>query len=76
LSNWNARRISQVLLRLFKNRLFMTFYVLIYLSAGLAIAYLWQVRIIFKILAIIILMVFAPNMQDLKDAWRGNNRVR
>jgi hypothetical protein len=65
---------SGVVQRLFKNRLFMTFYVLIYLATGLAIAYLWHVREIFKIPVIIILIVFAPDVRDVIAAWRGRTR--
>lgn len=54
----------------------MTFYVLIYLSTGLAIAYLWHVREILKILMIIILIIFAPDVRDVIDAWRGRTRSR
>jgi hypothetical protein len=69
-------RISAVLMRLYKNPLFMTLYVLVYLAIGLAIAYLWHVREIFKILAIIILIALAPDLKDLADSWRRRTRGR
>jgi hypothetical protein len=71
LNNLAAMRNRGVITRLFNNPFFATFYVLVYLWTCYAVAFLWHVRGIFKIMVGIVLVLISPDLQDLVDIWRG-----
>jgi hypothetical protein len=68
-------RIREVITRLYQNPLALSCYVIFYLFVVFAITYLWHVRMVFKVVAIVVWMFFCPDLEDLVTAWRTWRRA-
>jgi hypothetical protein len=53
----------------YRNPFGLAIFTILYFACGLAISYLWHVHWFFKVICIIVLMIFAPDIEDMKEVW-------